>query len=64
MSSRQWLLTFPRIRQNFSDFLPLNLPHPRIAAFQDESVQGFRVEELSAWEKQGSNLFEPRRGVI
>ena len=33
MSTREWLLTFPRIRQNFAGFLPLNLPHPRLAAF-------------------------------
>jgi len=32
MSTREWLGTFPRIRQNFAAFLPITLPFPRFWA--------------------------------
>jgi hypothetical protein len=34
MSTREWLLTFPRIRANFASFFPVIFPYPRLwAAF-------------------------------
>ena len=32
MSTREWLLTFPRIHANFSAFFPISLPYPRFCA--------------------------------